>query len=65
MAKIKIDMNIIRNLHSDSIKHSLVKSLVIFCQDANIKLIAEGIETPEELSALILRHELHVLHIFF
>lgn len=50
---IKIDMNIIRNLHSDSIKHSLVKSLVIFCQDANIKLIAEGIETPEELSALI------------
>lgn len=50
---IKIDMNIIRNLHFDSIKHSMVKSLVIFCKDANIKLIAEGIETVEELTALI------------
>ncbi len=50
---IKIDMAIIRNIHMDSIKKSLVKSFSIFCQNANIKLIAEGIETYGELSALV------------
>jgi EAL domain-containing protein (putative c-di-GMP-specific phosphodiesterase class I)/GGDEF domain-containing protein len=50
---IKIDMAIIRNINSDNIKKSLVKSFAIFCQNANIKLIAEGIETREELATLI------------
>ena len=50
---VKIDMSIIRHLHLDSVKHSLVKSFAIFCQDAGIKLIAEGIECREELAALI------------
>ena len=50
---IKIDMGIIRNIDSDSMKKSLVKSFAVFCQNANIKLIAEGIETADELAALI------------
>ena len=50
---IKIDMAIIRNIDRDTIKKSLVKSFAIFCQNANIKLIAEGIETREELATLI------------
>lgn len=50
---IKIDMNIIRNINSDKIKQSLVKSLVEFCSTAGITLIAEGIETTGELETVI------------
>lgn len=50
---IKIDMDIVRNVHIDSFKKSLIKSLVSLCQDTNMNLIAEGIENEEELNALI------------
>lgn len=51
---IKIDMHIVRGIHQDVIKKSLVKSMVQFCEDLNIRLIAEGIETKEEMKTLIL-----------
>lgn len=50
---IKIDLNIIRNINSDKIKQTLVKSLVEFCSTAGINLIAEGIETTGELETVI------------
>ena len=50
---IKIDMNLVRNIHLDSIKYALVKSMVELSNIASIALIAEGIETPEELKTLI------------
>ena len=50
---IKIDMNIVRNLHKSNIKSAVVKGLVELSNLTNIKLIAEGIEDPEELEALV------------
>lgn len=50
---IKLDMNLIRNINSDNIKFALVKSMIELSHMANIHLIAEGIETAEELSTLI------------
>lgn len=50
---IKIDINLVRNIHIDSIKYALVKSMVELSNIANISLIAEGIETFEELKTLI------------
>ncbi|WP_461206621.1 EAL domain-containing protein [Clostridium sp. DL1XJH146] len=50
---VKIDMDLIRNIHKDSIKSALIKSLVSFCNSTNMKTIAEGIETKEELYHLI------------
>lgn len=50
---IKLDMNIIRDLDKDSFKQAIVKSFVQLGQNTNIKLIAEGIETKEELKMLI------------
>lgn len=50
---IKIDMAIVRNIDSDNFKKSLVESMIQFCENVNIRLIAEGIETRKELKTLI------------
>lgn len=50
---IKIDMELVRNIHQFANKSSLVGSIVKFCREMNIALIAEGIETEEELNTLI------------
>lgn len=50
---LKLDMKLIRNIDKDSLKYVLVKSLIEFSRITNISLIAEGIETREELKALI------------
>lgn len=50
---LKLDMKLVRNIDKDSLKYVLVKSLIEFAQFTNISLIAEGIETKEEMKALI------------
>lgn len=50
---LKLDMKLIRNIDKESLKYVLVKSLIEFSKVTNINLIAEGIETKEELKALI------------
>ena len=50
---IKIDMSLIKNIDKDEIKLSMCKNLIEFCKSANIEVIAEGIETEEELKILI------------
>ncbi|GAA0180702.1 hypothetical protein SH2C18_33460 [Clostridium sediminicola] len=49
----KIDMDLVRNIHKDHFKITLMKSLVTFANSTNIKIIAEGIESKEELMTLI------------
>ena len=50
---IKLDMKLIRDIHKDVTKQSLVKSMKEYCSLTNTLLIAEGIETEEELIKLI------------
>lgn len=50
---LKLDMNLVRNIHKEPVKKSAVSSTVEFCRQSNIKVIAEGIENEEELSTLI------------
>jgi diguanylate cyclase (GGDEF)-like protein len=50
---IKLDMNLIRNIDKDRIKQLLCKAMVDFCKSADIQMIAEGIETEEELKTVI------------
>jgi len=50
---IKLDLNLVRNIDKDEIKQLLCKAMVDFGRNADIKLIAEGIETQEELETLI------------
>ncbi|MDD2375372.1 MAG: EAL domain-containing protein, partial [Eubacteriales bacterium] len=50
---LKLDMNLIRNIHQDTTRQALLKSLSEFASLTNTYLIAEGIETKEELLKLI------------
>jgi EAL domain-containing protein (putative c-di-GMP-specific phosphodiesterase class I) len=49
---IKIDMFLIRNIDRDRVRQTLVKGIVQICQELDIQVIAEGIETQEEFKAL-------------
>ena len=50
---IKLDMKLIRGINSDHLKYALVKGMVEVSRVSSISLIAEGIETAEELETLI------------
>lgn len=50
---IKIDMELIRDIHKDSFKQHLISGLVGLSNSTNMRLIAEGIEVNEELVKLI------------
>lgn len=50
---IKIDMKIIRGIESDTLKQSLVKSLVQFCNETGIYSVAVGVESARELDILL------------
>jgi EAL domain-containing protein (putative c-di-GMP-specific phosphodiesterase class I)/GGDEF domain-containing protein/CBS domain-containing protein len=50
---IKLDMNLIRDIDKDGLKYALIKTFYDFCLVTDIKLIAEGIETENELNSLI------------
>ncbi len=50
---IKLDMNLVRSIDGDNFKKALVKSFCEFCRTSNVFLIAEGIETVDELYTLI------------
>lgn len=50
---IKIDRSLICDIHNDSIKENILKTMVTFAQKMNIHIIAEGIEHMDELEKLI------------
>lgn len=50
---IKLDMNLIRDIDKDGLKYALIKTFYDFCLVTDIKLIAEGIETENELNSLV------------
>ncbi|KZQ39877.1 diguanylate phosphodiesterase [Enterobacter cloacae subsp. dissolvens] len=47
--KIKIDREIVSNIHLSGAKQAIVRSIVSCCTDLEITLVAEGIEKLEEL----------------
>ena len=49
---IKVDRNIIENIDKDTMKQSIYKALRTICLDNNIKILAEGVETPYELEKI-------------
>lgn len=50
---IKIDMELIRDIDKDTFKEALIQAFLNFSHSTNIQLIAEGIETENELKKLI------------
>ncbi|MBW2734367.1 MAG: EAL domain-containing protein, partial [Deltaproteobacteria bacterium] len=49
----KIDMSLIRDIDTNPTKRALVRSLVETCQELDMVVVSEGIETPEERDTLI------------
>ncbi|WP_240843420.1 GGDEF domain-containing protein [Acidaminobacter sp. JC074] len=50
---LKIDMDFIRHIERDKFKQAIVKSFVEIARLADMKTIAEGVETMDELKTLI------------
>ncbi|MBA1335453.1 MAG: EAL domain/GGDEF domain protein [Firmicutes bacterium] len=50
---VKIDMELVRNVDKDVLKQTLLRAFVDFSHASGIKIIAEGIETVNELNTLI------------
>jgi len=52
-AIVKLDMQLVRNVHRDPAREALVAGMVHFAAASGCELIAEGIETEQERSALM------------
>lgn len=50
---VKLDRDLIANLRSQTRLHKLVTSIVRLCESLEAKVVAEGIETIEEMQAVI------------
>lgn len=49
---VKLDMSLIRGIDSQPRKHTLVRAIVRLCVDLGARVVAEGVETPEEYAAV-------------
>jgi EAL domain-containing protein (putative c-di-GMP-specific phosphodiesterase class I) len=50
---IKLDVALVRGIDGDRARRALAGSLVVFAEEMGARLVAEGIETPDELAILI------------
>ena len=50
---IKIDMELIRNIHEHNLKKVIVNYLIRMAHDNDIKVVAEGVEKIEELETVV------------
>jgi len=50
---VKLDMELIRGIDGDPIRRSVVKHAVRLMEELDIQVVCEGVETADELSALI------------
>jgi EAL domain-containing protein (putative c-di-GMP-specific phosphodiesterase class I) len=49
---VKIDMSLVRNIHIDPVRLAIVKGFATTCDELRIRMVAEGVEAPEEVDAL-------------
>jgi diguanylate cyclase (GGDEF)-like protein len=50
---IKLDIALVRDIDRDRAKNALVSAIIIFARRIDAKVVAEGVETVEELATLI------------
>jgi len=49
---VKLDMSLVRDIHSSPIKHRLVSLIINTCRDLDIQVVAEGVEVDAEYQVL-------------
>lgn len=50
---VKLDMSLIRGLHKSTKQQQRVREIIRRCSDVGAKVVAEGIETEQELAACV------------
>jgi EAL domain-containing protein (putative c-di-GMP-specific phosphodiesterase class I)/DNA-binding NarL/FixJ family response regulator len=50
---VKIDMSLVRDVHTSPIKRRTIRSLCDLCRDTGVLVVAEGVESPAERDCLI------------
>lgn len=50
---VKLDMTLVRDVHTAPTKQKLVRSINQLCGDMGMEVVAEGVETKEELDCLV------------
>jgi EAL domain-containing protein (putative c-di-GMP-specific phosphodiesterase class I) len=48
----KLDMSLVRGAHASSVKQRVIGSIATLCRDLGSRVVAEGIETPEDSATL-------------
>ncbi len=61
---IKVDMNLVRDIDTDSRRQYIVNSLIVFSNKNNYKILAEGVETPSE-ARMLRKLGIHYLQGYF
>jgi EAL domain-containing protein (putative c-di-GMP-specific phosphodiesterase class I) len=49
---VKLDMSLVRGVHTQPTKQTLVRTMIAMCHELRMSVVAEGIETPEERDAI-------------
>lgn len=49
---IKLDMQLVRNIHLDVVRQSIVRNVLALCDSLNIQVVAEGVEQVGEMTFL-------------
>ena len=50
---IKVDLSIIRDIDTDPDKQQIVENIVAYAHKRGMKIVAEGLETPEEINKVL------------
>ncbi len=50
---VKLDRSLIANVETDSSRQAMVKKIIGFCREQNIMVLAEGVETYEQMAYLL------------
>ena len=49
---VKVDMSFVRDIHRSAVRYTIVKGFVAICDELRIRVVAEGVESPQEVEAL-------------
>ncbi len=50
---VKLDMSLVRGVHGQPTKLTLVRTMITMCHELGMQVVAEGIETPDERDAIV------------
>jgi EAL domain-containing protein (putative c-di-GMP-specific phosphodiesterase class I)/ActR/RegA family two-component response regulator len=50
---VKLDMSLVRDVHRHDVKRRIITSMTRLCQEMNLQVVAEGVETAEERDTIV------------